>query len=115
MAKLAGYRGDYYYLQAAYPPNSLVGNTVTELFVDLVVNSTMDTLTEVYKVEWVLARDTELLLVLPPQYAHCIQSIIEIKCAKIVKPFLTTKERQFNRQTSKKRTLLEGKKRLPSN
>lgn len=27
MAKLAGYRGDYYYLQAAYPPNSLVGNS----------------------------------------------------------------------------------------
>lgn len=107
MAKLAGYRGDYYYLQAAYPPESLVGNSVTELFVDLVVNSTIDTLTEVYKVEHVLAKNMELLLVLPPQHAHEIQSILEIKCAKIVKPFLTYKERQFNRAKFQKRTLLE--------
>ncbi|CAD7083477.1 unnamed protein product [Hermetia illucens] len=107
VAKLGQRSKETYYLQAAYPDNSLAGKAVTELYIDEVIDSLMPILTETFRVEIVLAKGLELLILLPPKYAHELQTIVEVKSAKIIKPFLSEKERRYNLAKFAKKTLLK--------
>ncbi|CAD7083476.1 unnamed protein product [Hermetia illucens] len=109
VAKLGQRSKEIYYLQAAYPDNSLAGKAVTELYMDEVIDSLMPILTETFQVEIVIAKELGLLIVLPPKYADEMQTIVEVKSAKIIKPFLSEKERRYNLAKFAKRTLLEVK------